>query len=487
MDRSSEFEPIFYPRSVAVIGASAEAGRPGHQFLRALLEFGFRGALYPVNPEGPAEILGFKTYRSVRDVPYPVDFAFITVPAVSVPRVIEDCVASGVRAVEIFTSGFREVGEEGRKLEEEIVRLAGGKLRIIGPNCFGVYCPRGGLTFLPGARLPSESGDIGFISQSGGLALYFVWAASGCGLRFSKAVSYGNACDLNESDFVEYFSGDEETRVVAAYIEGVKDGNRFFRLVRSLLGRKPVIVWKGGLTATGGRAVNSHTGSLAGEKAVWQAFSRQTGTVLVDDFEGLLDTVLFFRQCRRNTGRRVAVVGGGGAVGVAAGDVCERAGLVVPLAPAEVRRQLQALLPPVGTSIRNPFDVGAPVLPPRLFKEVLKVLLAWDGIDAVIIDRVYLYGIGALGGMQGEDCGERVEIIADLQKSTDKQFIVVTEELSTATDKIEVEIERRSVQEKLFKAGVLFAPTLSRAVAALARVCTYYESARAQSEEDCTS
>ncbi len=478
MDRSDKFSPIFYPRSVAVIGASAEEGRPGHQFLRVLLEFGFKGELYPVNPDGPAEILGFKTYRSVRDIPYPVDFAFITVPAASVPRVIEDCVAKGVPGVEIFTSGFRETGKEGKKLEDEIVRLAGGKLRIIGPNCFGVYCPRGGLTFLPGARLPSENGDIGFISQSGGLALYFAWAASGCGLRFSKVVSYGNACDLNESDFLEYLGADEETKVIAAYIEGVKDGKRFFRLARNLLGKKPVIVWKGGLSQTGARAVSSHTGSLAGEGAVWQAFSRQTGAVLVDDFEGLVDAVLFFRQCRQGIGRRVAVVGGGGAVGVAAGDICERVGLVVPQAPEHIQQKLKELLPPVGTSVRNPFDIGAPVVPPLLFRKTLEVLLAWDEIDAVIIDRIYLYGIGALGGMPGKDCEGRVEVIIELQKNTDKQFVVVTEELSTAAEKLEVETERRSVQEKMFSSGIVFAPSLSRATVALARVCSYYERVR---------
>lgn len=479
MDRASDFERIFYPRSVAVVGASGEPGRPGYQFMRTLLEFGYRGKLYPVNPEAPEEILGFRTYSSVRDVPEPVDFAFITVPASAVPGVISDCAAKGVAGVEIFTSGFREVGEDGRKLEEEVVRLAKGRLRIIGPNCFGVYCPRGGLTLLPGARLPREGGDVAFISQSGGLALYFAWAASGCGLRFSKVVSYGNACDLNESDLFEYLGGDDETKVIAAYIEGVKEGSRFFRLARSLLGKKPVIVWKGGLTQTGGRAVSSHTGSIAGEKAVWRAFSHQTGAVLVDDVEELVDAVLFFRQCQRDVGRRVAVVGGGGAVGVAAGDICERVGLTVPVAPAGVQEQLRRLLPPVGTSIRNPFDIGAPVLPAQLFRKVLEVLLSWEGIDVVIIDRIYLYGLGGLNGVPEKSCEERLEVVLDLQRKTSRQFVVVTEELTTAIDKIEAEVERRSAQQKLFNAGIAFAPSLTRAATALARVCWYCERALA--------
>lgn len=478
MSKASDFDRIFFPKSVAVVGASGEPGRPGYQFMWALLEFGYQGKLYPVNPEAPEEILGFRTYPSVRDVPEPVDFAFITVPANTVPGVIGDCVAKGVAGVEIFTSGFREVGEDGRKLEEGIVRLAEGRLRIIGPNCFGIYCPRGGLTLLPGARLPREGGDVAFISQSGGLALYFAWAASGCGLRFSKVVSYGNACDLNESDFLEYLGNDDETSVIAAYIEGVREGKRFFRLARSLLGKKPFIVWKGGLTQTGGRAASSHTGSIAGERTVWQAFSRQTGAVLVDDFEELIDAVLFFRQCQRDIGRRVAVVGGGGAVGVAAGDVCERVGLTVPLAPAGLQEQLRKLLPPVGTSMRNPFDIGAPVLPAQLFKRVLEVLLSWEGIDVVIIDRIYLYGLGGLNGMPEKSCEERLEVVLELQQKTSKQFVVVTEELTTAADKIEVEMERRSAQQKLFDAGIAFAPSLTRAAKALARVCWYREKVR---------
>ncbi|TRZ96802.1 MAG: hypothetical protein D4R82_00400, partial [Dehalococcoidia bacterium] len=362
MDKLKEFEPIFYPKSVAVVGVSANDEKPGNHFLRAMIEFGFKGKLYPVNPS-TNEILGLRAYPSIGDIPEPVDFVNISVPAKYVPQIIEDCVAKGVPAVEIFTAGFSEVGEEGRRLEQEIMTLAKGKLRVLGPNCFGVYCPRGGITLLPGANYPRESGNIAIIAQSGGLVDQLIPAATGYGLRFSKIISYGNACDLNEVDLLEYLASDPETTVIAAYLEGVKEGRRFFQVAKRLLGKKPLIIWKGGLTESGKVAVNSHTGSLGGEQAVWEAFHKQTGAVMVDDAEEFLDTTAIFSHFPQVAGRRVGVVGGGGAVGVATSDICERVGLKIPTAPPKIQERLRALLPPTGTSLRNPVDVGSPMPP----------------------------------------------------------------------------------------------------------------------------
>ncbi len=474
MDKLKAFEPIFHPNSMAVVGASAEEGKPGNQFLRALIEFGFKGKLYPVNPDSN-EILGFKVYPTVRDIPETVDFVYISTPASSVPKVIEDCIAKGVPALAIFTAGFSEAGEDGRKLEQEIAMLAKGKLRIIGPNCFGVYCPRGGLTLLPGAKYPKESGNVALISQSGGIATHFIWAASGYGLRFSKVISYGNACDLNESDFLEYLTADPETRIVAAYLEGVKDGRRFFKLAKSLSREKPLIVWKGGLTEIGKRAVNSHTGSLGGEKTAWEAFSRQTGTVLVDSFEEFLDTTTLFPHFSEGIGRRVAVVGGGGAVGVAASDACEQVGLQIPIAPTEIQERLKTLFPSVGTSFRNPFDVGAPTLPPSLFEKTLEILLSWGGIDTLITDRIYFYGTPQLTGMPGTDSERRAQVLLDIKRRFKKPLLAVLGELATDPNKIDMEIDRRRIQDQFLQSGIAVMPSLQRAAIALANVCSYHE------------
>ncbi len=476
MDKLRKFEPIFYPNSMAVVGISAEEENLGNRFLRSMIEFGFKGKLYPVNPKRN-EILGLKTYPSVRNIPEPVDFVYISTPANSVPQIIKDCIAKGVPAVEIFTAGFSETGEEGRKLEQEITALAKGNLRIIGPNCFGIYCPRGGLTLMPGPKYPKESGNIAFISQSGGLVTFFIWAASGYRLRFSKVISYGNACDLNESDFLEYLAYDPETKIIAAYIEGVKEGKRFFELAKSLLGRKPLIIWKGGLTETGKKAVNSHTGSMSGEKTVWQAFSRQTGTVLVDNFEEFLDTTALFLHFSECVRRRVAVVGGGGSVGVAASDICEQVGLQIPTSPPDIQQQLRALLPPAGTSIRNPIDVGAPMLPPSVFQKVLEILLSWDGIDALIIDRIYFYGARQLSGMSGEDSEKRVEVLLDIKKKFKKPLLAILGELTTDVGYMDIEADRRRVQDRFLQNGIAVLPSLQRAVKALSNVCSYYEKA----------
>ena len=203
MHNLDELEPLFYPRSLAVVGASTNETKFGGRFLQALIDFGYQGPIYPVNPKG-SEIVGLKMYPNVREIPQPVDLADIMVPAHLVPQVLEDCLAKGIRAAQIFTSGFAETGEEqGRLLEKELGALAKRGIRIIGPNCFGVYCPEGGHTLLPGGDFPRDSGPVAFITQSGGHAVEFARLARGTGIRFSKVVSYGNACDVNESDLLE--------------------------------------------------------------------------------------------------------------------------------------------------------------------------------------------------------------------------------------------------------------------------------------------
>ena len=242
-DRLEEFAPMFYPKSHAVIGASANTRKFGGRFLATLLGFGYGGKLYAVNPQ-ESEILGLETFARVGDIPEPVDFASIAVPARAVPEAVEECLAKGIKAVQILSAGFTEAGEEGRRLEEEVARTAARGIRIIGPNCFGIYCPAGGLTILPGERLPKESGPVAFISQSGGYAVRVPRRASGWGVRFSKVISYGNACDVNECDLVEYLHQDPETKIITGYIEGVKDGSRFFKLLQEVCQTKPVILWK---------------------------------------------------------------------------------------------------------------------------------------------------------------------------------------------------------------------------------------------------
>ena len=476
MEKLREFEAIFYPKSVAVIGASTETTKFGTVFLDSLVQFGFKGRLYPVNPQAK-EILGLKTYPNVKDIPDPVDLAFISVPASAVPKVLEDCIAKNVGAVVILTAGFGETGkEEGRKLEREIAKISKeGNVRIVGPNCFGTYCPASGLTLLPGANFSKESGNVAFLSQSGGYAERFCQQAKGWGIRFSKVVSYGNACDLNETDFMEYLVEDPGTKIIALYIEGVKNGQRFLQTVQEINKRKPVIVWKGGLSEGGGRAVASHTGALGGRKDIWDAFFRQTGAVRVNSLEGLIDTILIFQHLSSSCGRRVAVMGTGGGTGVAAADACERAGLLVPVFNTKTLEQLRTLVPPIGASIQNPIDLGNPWTSPSTYRRIIKIASSDPQIDALIIVMWHLPLFYARRELLWKSFQQIVEVPITIGKRQRKPIVTVLCATPTEFEMLEVEGEWRRIKDRYLAAGISVYPTVERAAKALTNFIAYHE------------
>jgi acyl-CoA synthetase (NDP forming) len=478
MDRLRELRPIFYPRALAVVGVSRDETKFGSRFLQALLDFGFEGKIYPVNPAG-TETRGLRTYPSVRDVPEPVDLAVITVPASLVPAVLEDCLARGVKGAEVFTSGFAETGDErGRALERELTLIARRGIRIIGPNCFGIYCPASGLTLLPGGNFPRESGPVAFISQSGGHAVEFAREARGRGIRFSKVISYGNGCDLNEAALLEYMAQDDDTKIVAMYIEGPREGRRFAQLVRDLAPRKPVIIWKAGLTRAGERAVYSHTASLGGEEAVWDALFKQTAAVPVHGLEELADTVLAFLHLPASTGRRVGVVGGGGGISVAAADACDRVGLDVPPFDGDIQQKLQQILPAAGTSVRNPVDIGAPLVAPQVFERVLETVASADCVDTIIATQAMFH---FLGGTLRPPPGEEERFLQGLMEAPvrvrdkfGKPIVIVLPVGSDEVGMVEVEKGRREIRDHYLGMRIPPYPTLERAARAVANVVTYY-------------
>jgi len=372
-------EAVFHPRSVAVVGASGNPDSPGHDYVRGLLDFGYRGAIYPVNPRTP-EILGLKAYPSLRDVPGTVDYVICCIPAEGILDLVEECREKGAKVLQLFTGRFSETGRrEGARLEEELGRRArAAGLRVIGPNCMGVYYPAGGLSFRP--DLPREAGSVALLSQSGNNAVELVQHAAVRGLRFGKAVSYGNAADLDESDFLAYLARDAETEVIGAYVEGVRGppgARRFLAALRAAAAAKPVVVLKAGRTAAGARSAVSHTAALAGSHRVWSGALRQAGAVQVDTTEEAIDMLVAFAFLRpgrrprrtggpaRRRGGRVGVVGGGGGRSVQSADACEEAGLsVVPL-PDSIRRALREKAPHLWDWVGNPVDqsilAGGPV------------------------------------------------------------------------------------------------------------------------------
>jgi len=374
---SSLLESIFHPRSVAIVGRS-------EPWASWLLKFGYDGVLYAIHPHSK-EVAGLKVYSTLRDVPEPVDLAILNVPAFLFRGIIQDCAANGVKAVTSPACGFSEAGtDEGKRLEAEISNLARRLgIRIIGPNCIGIYCPESGLTFCDG--MSRQKGQLGYISQSGTNATRLVRLANLRGIYFSKAIAYGNACDLGASDFIEYFMNDPETEIVAAYIEGVKDGRRFFNVVKECAKKKPIIILKGGLTNAGSRATSSHTGSLGGLETTWRAFFKQTGAIRADSVEEIPDiaTAILYMPCPK--GRRVAILGSGAGGGVALADACERAGLYVPPLLDETRKDVEKVLPPVGGSARNPVDGGPPVPSSSVIREGLRLVAADSQIDFIMV------------------------------------------------------------------------------------------------------
>ncbi|MGB6836070.1 MAG: CoA-binding protein [Dehalococcoidia bacterium] len=348
---------LFHPRSVAVVGVSGKQRDwgGGEMFVRALQFMQFPGPIYPVNPRAQ-EVMGLPCYPSVREIPGPVDYVISSIPATAVLQLMDDAAAKGVRAIHFFTAGFRETGKaELVELERQVLeRARSAGIRLIGPNCMGLYCPAGHLSF--NRDSPTEPGNVAFISQSGLNAEELVLYAALRGVRFSKVISYGNATDLDESDLFEYCTVDPETEIIVSYIEGVKDGPRFLRAVRAASAAKPTILLKGGLTRSGSRAADSHTGSLAGSAQVWDALSRQAGALSVETLQEMEDLLVTFRFLPRPEGRGVAIIGVGGGSSVLAADMAERLGLEVPALSDDLQAELRQFTPVAGTSVRNPLD-----------------------------------------------------------------------------------------------------------------------------------
>ncbi len=374
-------DPIFCPRSVAVVGAAPGPFNPHTQiFLYPLAEFGFKGDIYPINPR-VEDILGLKAYCNVRDVPGPLDYVICIIPASGTKQLVEDCVAKGVKALHLYTAGFAETGEYQKgRLQGELVEMArGGGLRIIGPNCMGVYNPRSGLSYAP--DFPKEPGNVAFISQSGSYSLLLVRGAAARGIRFSKVVSYGNASDVNEVDLLDYLADDPETEMIGCYLEGTRDGPGLAKAMGKAASRKPLIVIKKGTTEAGRRGASTHTGAMAGDDAVWDALIRQAGAIRVEDFEEMIDLMVTLAFMPPPSGSRAVLLGVGGGASVRASDECEHGGLTLPPLPESLQSEIAQFVPPAGCMLRNPVDPGHYA---HDWAALLKALDAWTGADMIL-------------------------------------------------------------------------------------------------------
>lgn len=464
----SQLDCAFSPRSIAVVGASAKPdSRTTRNFLQPLLQQGCRARIYPVNP-GATEILGLKAYPTLTAIPEPVDYAICGVPAAAVPAIVRDGAAAGTRILAIFTAGFSETGAEpGISMEREIARTAReAGVRIIGPNCLGVHCPAAGMSLE--VDIPPASGDIGFITQSGGYAREFILAAAERGMFLSKLVSYGNAADLNEVDFLEYLTGDADTAIIAQYVEGVREPRRFLAALKKASSLKAVVVLKGGLTEAGKQATRSHTASISGSAYVWDALCRQTGVIQARDIEETLDTIQAFRSLKRPVGRRIGIVGIGGGVSVMAADDCERAGLCVPSFPAELRGALGAFTSTAGTSLRNPVDTSTEVYwDDAALARTIDIVAGYPGIDVLFIILNALAGIRR--GVSSLERQSEVIVAAASRREKPTAIIIPTGGIDRA-DQMAKEASRHCV-----KAGFPVYRSCSRAARAVSNLVSYNE------------
>jgi len=408
------FKPLFEPRTVAVIGASARGMTFPNIFMRRIREFGFKGAIYPIHPSADA-IDGLPAYRSLADTPEPVDYAFIAVPGAQIPPMLR-AARGRVRYAQVISSGFGEV-DEGKALQGELAAAAReGGMRLIGPNCLGMYSHRGGIVF--SETWPAAAGHVGAISQSGGIGTDTVRRGITRGIRYSAVVTVGNCADLGPADFVEFYLADEETRVIGMYVESAGDGRRLFELLRDAKARKPVAILKGGRTRLGTMAAASHTGSLAGDDRAWVALSRQTGCVLVETLDEYLDTLLTFQELAPRPQRptqRVVLFGNGGGASVLATDLFARCGLEVAPFDQDVIDALAALKLPPGTSITNPVDTPVGTLQQDDGGVAEKILEAIYGLARPQALVMHLNLSAFVGRTKADVLGNLMEIVLRVQ------------------------------------------------------------------------
>ncbi len=465
-EKLKEFESIFYPKSIAVVGASSNTRKIGSGWVSTLISAGFPGPIYPVGSSG-GRIAGLEIFPELRLVPGEIDYAIVAIPSRSVLGLLDDCAAKKVKAVQFFTAGFSEIGKpEGYKLEKQMLEKARqGGIRIVGPNCIGVYCPEHKMT--PLGRI-GESGSVGFVSQSGGVAAKLMEIGIARHINYSKGVSFGNGIDLDASDFLQYLAADPKTTVIGAYLEGTRDGSRLFNTIKVVARAKPLVVWKGGRTEVGAQAAMSHTGSLSSSAAIWSAMFRQSGAIEVHSLEELTDTLHIFPQIRCWQGIGTAIIGGladgGGGISVSAGDVCVENGLEIPPLSPETKQELTRLLGEAGSIFRNPVDLSQAQTRglTTLFQAIN--LVAGDHVTDIVLiqeDVDILLPIYSWKGLK-----EINEFFIELEGKINKPIIVVLPPGSA-------EPERLQIEQKLLASSIPVFASMERAAKAISRFNQY--------------
>ncbi|MGD9397455.1 MAG: CoA-binding protein [Candidatus Thorarchaeota archaeon] len=456
-------------KSVAVIGVSQSMG---YYWAHSMMQWEHDLRVWLVSRRG-GEVLGHKILASVDEIPEKIDYAIIRVPYMAVPETLRECHNKGARGVTIFTSGFSELGtEEGRQRELEIRNILNETgLRAFGPNCMGLMYPKIGFAFMPAIK--RLSGNVGFLSQSGGIAITTYTAGVESGVGFSKVFSFGNQVDITPQELLEYYLEDDETEVVGAYVEGAKNGKDVLTSMRNLANKKPVVALKGGRSLEGARAASSHTGALAGTNEIWNAAFRQANVLTVDTLEDLLATLSIFSLSPKPKSRNVGIIAISGGTSVVLTDLCIERGLNVPSTSNETIEKLDPLILDVGTGLGNPIDLAADYYQDQTTTEVIRLAGNDPNFDSLIMtaDVHNMYQAAAIMGA-GDILEEFWKIMAAAGKKVveteKKPVLIVIPEVAY--------LDQRAKAWKAFvDSGLPVFRNISEAVGALSRVCDYHE------------
>jgi acyl-CoA synthetase (NDP forming) len=464
----NHLEPFFKPRHIAIVGVSQSLSRLGGiSFLRKLQEAGFPGTLYPINPKA-TEIRGLPAYPNLSSLPVVADLAMVCVAAAHVPAVLEECGRIGLRHIHILTSGFKETGtEEGRQLEDQIAFIAKGKgLLVIGPNCMGPYCPASGLTAW--GAIPGAPGPLGVISQSGFITQRVTEYAYSLGIGTDKAVSVGNEAVLDSLDFLEFMGQDENIRIIALYIESMRNGRRFFELAREIGKKKPIIVLKGGETEVGTRTAASHTGGMAGKQMIWEAVFHQTGVIHVSSVDEWMDAVFAFALLPPPSSRGVFFVGAGGGPSVVNSDTCIREGLDLPSPSSDTMEKLRETVPGAGSIAGNPLDDWQTLADAAYLGAILDLPSQDPAMGMVIVDRLIPRKAFQAAALVASTPATIQQV---RQRSNRKPVVFIVD--SEGGDP-ELAAQGASLRAEFGKGGIPAYPSVKRAARALIHLYRYY-------------
>lgn len=443
-------ESLLYPNTVAVIGASRSPGKVGHAVVANLINGGYKGTIVPVNPSA-GDVLGLKCFPSLEAFGQNIDMAVVVVPPPAVKAGIESAIRAGAKAVVVITAGFKEVSAAGAALEQELVDLCTNSgVRLMGPNCLGVLNMHHRMNATFTASQPPV-GNISVISQSGALCVAILDWAVKQKLGLGKVISIGNKADLNEADFLQALAEDKDTKVIASYLENIKDGNKFLQVAEEAAGIKPVVILKVGVTQAGAKAASSHTGSLAGADMAYGAAFKRAGVIRAENFEQLFDFARAFAVQPLPRGSRVCVITNAGGPGIMAADAAELIGLRMVPPSEEIRQKLREALP-AAASVGNPVDVIGDADPDRYMK-AFELVQQDDTIDAIIVL------VTPQNMTQPLELAKRMSAAHKGTKPVLAAFMG-GEEVSAATD-------------HLMAAGIPNYPSPERAVTALKAMCDY--------------